>query len=197
MNILEFAINYLFNYNVAILTITTIFFSLSNLSVDVRKKIDEGIIALAKIKDMTVECKDEVNTSLNKKLAFFNKIIFEMGVLFRFGITFSIVSLVAILVFSFIQFSLPLHWYYYILILVLIYVPAVLLTTAFLLNVHNFKFIYHFDSSEYINLIIKRSEATDKRDFGELPYVMKELQNNENVKIGLGGIIKCFYPKKP
>ena len=201
-------------FNYLLLAISTIFFSMSN----VRDSIIKNIQKYEQKKTSEDSCKEiaekeSINAFLTKKANQILKLNDDIGLIFRQGIYCTAFNIIMITFYYYViriegafesYITPPLE----ICVLVLntvfssvIVVFSVIGLYHLLLNVHKFKYIYHFDASGYYAYIKAIKNYSDDRTNGFnvdlIERRIEEYKEIKKVKSGLVKRIKCLIPRNP
>jgi hypothetical protein len=194
-------IQYISDYNIAILTLATIFFSLSNLCDDIRRKYDilgcrRNNLEIPENSNSDPGKADELDTYFRNRVRELSKLVQKMGLLFRQSIYLSTMAFVLLMIYSTNTIGIWIVNSTHIALAIMILL--IISTWCLLLNVHNFKYIYHFDivkhSEDYQRMLNARK---DGESFTILGDMMIDYSNQENVKIGMIERLKALIPKSP
>lgn len=196
--------SFLLEYNLVILTITAIFFSLSSLGQNLRKTLEEAKGIIKDIEQEDNKFYDTINTSANSKIKKLFNLLDRMGIIFRTCIYLIVITLVLIIInLKTGDFSIPItigkhttQITQYILHLS-ISIFTIVSTWYFLLNVHYFKYIYHFDFVNYVEYLIKKETIVRSKDYPLILDLSKQSKKEEEVKFGFWKRVTYLLPISP
>lgn len=158
------------------LGLNTIFFSLSNLNADLNKQKDESDKKLEDNKNkLTIEGLDNVRTKINNDVKYYRKIVAKMGKRFFISIVLIVLFIFCLMIFS--------YWN----LLQNIFIESFLFLTIvisfyfFLLNIYEFRLLYHYDFCEVIENYINKEEILKKFEKYDISDIPKELKRHDGI----------------
>lgn len=180
-------------YNLVVLTITTIFFSLSNIRSHIFKSLEKYKQEItsddrtAKNRLEIIANKENINMHLEQKAERVLKLIDRMGFVFRQSIYCTFLALIFLLVFCYrTSLFVPHNSYFSVINGFLIILFSFLASWQLAVNVHSFKYIYHFDASmhrDYSKMIQKMIDCKEGYNIEEIQRRINKYTEDEKLKL--------------
>lgn len=186
---LDSILGYISSINITILTAHIIFYTLTNLRLTLRKRTQSFIEALKGIKNDSEEVTirnfiDEVITETRPKQKKLVVLLHKMGVSFRTSIYLSMIAIIGVLIFKIDPLPILAKWIIGIIIIISSSISFWILIT----NIHQFKYIYHYDIESNIESIISIVEYLEK---GLIDKAFSEYKQLKEI-----GMMKTSIPER-